>query len=956
MLIPALFGMTQSSITVKFTTETASGAYLPFDAVEVNNISQDWSQTLTYPDTILFLNYIDGIGDHSVQEGLSQNFPNPFYGTTEVRFYLSEAEQTDIQIVDMKGAVITQTSTWLNEGEHRISIDLEAPQLVLLRVATAKSSHAIKMLNIGQGSSNRIEVNTVKKEKPLYTKAEGNGIFALGDMMSYTGIATYEGETIYSAVVTQQQNESETITLVFDFDESTLATVTTNSVSGISYTTAVCGGDVTDDGGAEVTARGVCWSTSENPTIGGSHTTDGTGTGSFTSEMTGLSDNTLYYVRAYATNSKGTAYGEQVTFTTTAITTATIVTNDPSYTATTAVCGGNVTDDGGADVTARGVCWNTIPNPTIEGLHTTDGTGTGSFTSNITGLEPNHTYFVRAYATNSAGTAYGNTKSFITSKTIPTVVTSDVSNITATTATCGGNVTAWGGTDVTARGVCWGTSPDPTIEGSHTTNGSGIGSFTSNLTGLTAGTVYYVRAYATNSVGTAYGEQKTFTSGALLPEVTTFQSTWTSTTGLFGGEVTSDGGAPVTARGVCWIESSAGVEPTINNSHTTNGSGTGFFTSNVTGLTPFTTYRLRAYATNSAGTAYGDTKVFTTLSVTPLVSISSVDNVTISSATCTGNLVDSGETAVTAKGFCWSTSQNPTISDSHVSVGTGSNPGNFTSTLTNLSEGTTYYVRAYATNSGGTSYSGTQLSFTTNSRPTGSLSGLFTVSSTKKVYFSQGDLQYRPTNQTYRFAESQLEIMGNANANISSYWLSSWIDLFGWGTGDNPRNTSTSDSDYSSFTDWGCNPISNGGNQANLWRTLTYGEWDYLFSVRSTSSGIRYAKALVDGVKGVIVLPDNWSTSYYTLTSPNMLNVAFSVNTISAYNWTNKFEAHGAVFLPLAGSREGTTVSETVGYYWSSTAFGSTQAYYLFFNDTEVDTHYGGRHYGYAVRLVTNAN
>ena len=184
-------------------------------------------------------------------------------------------------------------------------------------------------------------------------------------------------------------------------------------------------------------------------------------------------------------------------------------------TATTAICSGYVADDGGATVTARGVCWSTSQNPTVSDSHTTDGNGTGSFTSNITGLNPLTTYYVRAYATNSEGTTYGNQVSFTTTEALPVVTTSAVSNITldnsTINATCGGNVTDMGAFDVTARGVCWSTSQNPTISGSHTTDGSGLGSFTSNITGLTGGATYYVRAYATNSAGTAYGNQVSFT-------------------------------------------------------------------------------------------------------------------------------------------------------------------------------------------------------------------------------------------------------------------------------------------------------------------------------------------------------------------------------------------------------------------------------------------------------------
>lgn len=193
---------------------------------------------------------------------------------------------------------------------------------------------------------------------------------------------------------------------------------------------------------------------------------------------------------------------------------ATVVTTDASsITYNSAMSGGNITNDGGTTITGRGVCRNTLHNPTITNNHTSDGSGSGSFISSITGLSPNTTYYVRAYATNSVGTAYGNEISFQTNQllTLPTLTTKSVIyNITKNSAQSGGNVTDDGGTTVTARGVCWSTSQNPTISDDHTTDGSGTGSFTSSLSGLTRNTTYYVRAYATNSVGTAYGNEISF--------------------------------------------------------------------------------------------------------------------------------------------------------------------------------------------------------------------------------------------------------------------------------------------------------------------------------------------------------------------------------------------------------------------------------------------------------------
>lgn len=199
--------------------------------------------------------------------------------------------------------------------------------------------------------------------------------------------------------------------------------------------------------------------------------------------------------------------------------------------------------------------------------------------------------------------------------TIPTVKIASITNITATTATSGGEITSDGGTPVTARGVCWGNNPDPLITENKTSDGAGSGNFISSITGLTPGVSYYIRAYAINAVGTAYSSQATFNASAMLPVLsTTSASETTSNSTITGGNITDDGGAPITARGVCWATTSS---PSINNNKTTEGTGTGSFASTITELTPLTTYYIRAYATNSAGTAYGNELTVTTLESQP---------------------------------------------------------------------------------------------------------------------------------------------------------------------------------------------------------------------------------------------------------------------------------------------------------------------------------------------------
>jgi len=188
-------------------------------------------------------------------------------------------------------------------------------------------------------------------------------------------------------------------------DPISMPSVSTASVE-VTLNSAVVEGVVISEGGAKVTTRGVCWSTTHDPTISSLKTEDGAGSGAFSSNLNDLLPNTTYYVRAYATNIEGTSYGNEVTFSTGPATPATLTTSIViTITGTTAVSGGNITNDGGGQITARGVCWSTIQDPTTADMRTIDGAHTGVFTSIMAGLTPNTTYYVRAYATNEAGTS-----------------------------------------------------------------------------------------------------------------------------------------------------------------------------------------------------------------------------------------------------------------------------------------------------------------------------------------------------------------------------------------------------------------------------------------------------------------------------------------------------------------------------------------------------------------------
>ncbi len=287
--------------------------------------------------------------------------------------------------------------------------------------------------------------------------------------------------------------------------------VFTNAASNVSANSATCGGNIVASGGINVTARGICWSTTQNPTIADTKTSDGTGLGFYSSSMTGLIAGTNYYVRAYATNSIATNYGNQVTVQSVLtvvipIVTTTVPTN---ITSSAATIGGNVTATGGAEISARGVCWSISQNPTIADSKTTDGTGTGLYPSQISGLASG-TYYARAYATNSAGTSYGSQITIVTAKILPALTTKTITDISAMGGVSGGTITTAGNGTISERGICWSESPNPTIADFKTISPAATLSFSAAITSARPGTTYYLKAYATNEIGTGYGDQKTY--------------------------------------------------------------------------------------------------------------------------------------------------------------------------------------------------------------------------------------------------------------------------------------------------------------------------------------------------------------------------------------------------------------------------------------------------------------
>lgn len=427
------------------------------------------------------------------------------------------------------------------------------------------------------------------------------------------------------------------------------ASVETNQVSSISEATAVCLGIVTSDGGSVVTTCGFCWSTSPIPTIDDDTVVAKVNTPDFTSTIKGLEPATRYYVRAFAINQGGVSYGDNLVFTTKTFSIATTPISVLMLTATSAVGGGSIISDGDSiilTVKDRGVCWSTMPSPTIENQKSSDGVGGGKFTSKMDSLTAFTTYYVRAYATNGNGTIYGNEVSFTTMSGIVGIQTNAITSITAYSAVGGGSTTTDGGAPITELGLCWNTTPNPTTEHFKIAQVGSTTTCSANLSELIPGTIYYVRSFAINCVGTSYGNEVVFTTqNGILGITTNTVSLIRANTATSGGTITSDGGAPpVSEFGICWSTSQS---PTTSDNKIASGSGIGTITASMTGLTPGTAYYVRSYGINSVGTSYGNQVSFTSLNGVIGLTTSAVSSITAFTAVCGGNITSDGGATVT---------------------------------------------------------------------------------------------------------------------------------------------------------------------------------------------------------------------------------------------------------------------------------------------------------------------
>ena len=296
----------------------------------------------------------------------------------------------------------------------------------------------------------------------------------------------------------------------FETNPATIPVISTKDISLISQTSAVCGGVINSDGASDIISRGVCWNTIKNPTVNDHVTNDGSGIRTFSSVISGLTGNTTYFIRAYSTNSVGTSYGNQIIFKTSPLTPTVTTLTISSISAVTAVSGGNIASDGGDSVAFRGVCWSTLPDPTVIDYRTVNSFGIGNYESKIDNLLPSTTYYVRAYAANISGISYGEQILFTTRDGIPQSSIIKTIAVASTCVTLAINISNDGGAEVLQKGVCISLNHNPTTIDKTSNNTEKAATFAGHFEDLSINTHYYARPYIKNAFGTFYGPESEF--------------------------------------------------------------------------------------------------------------------------------------------------------------------------------------------------------------------------------------------------------------------------------------------------------------------------------------------------------------------------------------------------------------------------------------------------------------
>jgi len=427
----------------------------------------------------------------------------------------------------MERGSYSQTITVSSNGGSsvvRVNMTVQGVSLEIspetLDFGSTSSSMQLTLTNNGQGSISY----TIGASKDWVRPGKTSGTFSSSEIITVSVDRSGFSEGDYEASLSLRANDEDFIVPVrMNIPSKAKPTVSLHSVDGVTFNTAMFKGAVVTVGSSKVVSHGFCWNTSGEPTVessGKCNLGDCATAEDFSYNASSLEPDTEYYVRAYAENIEGISYSNQLKFKTNGTPRlADVETGAISgIQSSQCIAGGNILNLGNVDeIDDYGHVWSIDANPTLADSKISLGktSSTGAFNSTITGLQPNRTYHVRAYATNRIGTSYGDDVVFSTVPGKLVVRTSPATDITYNSASCGGEITDYGGNDVAECGICWDTSSSPMVSANTSVAKSPADKFTFTLSGLSPTTTYYVRAYArTVSGSVCYGQEVTFTTSA----------------------------------------------------------------------------------------------------------------------------------------------------------------------------------------------------------------------------------------------------------------------------------------------------------------------------------------------------------------------------------------------------------------------------------------------------------
>ena len=492
--------------------------------------------------------------------------------------------------------------------------------------------------------------------------------------------------------------------------------ITTSSPINVTTSSATLKGSISSDGGSKIVERGFCYATNDPPTVNDIKIKIDGETGEYESQLTNLPQNVKYFVRAYAINEVGTYYGESISFTTLydSATFGKITSSDITASSISVSC--TITSNGGSTIILCGFCYSTYKNPTIDDNVVVVSDSKTNLNTTIKGLKSGVTYYIRAFATNSNSTFYSDEISFVTCEGIVQFTDPTTSNVAAASIIVSSQVLSAGGGTISERGFCYSTAPNPTTENDKVKSSGTLGEFTATLNNLQNKTIYYIRAYAINESGTYYSKEVEGKTQDGVATLSTDEATNVmAQSATINGSVLSDGGSNITERGFCYATTE---HPTVESTVIKIDGTIGEMSHNITGLKHLTTYYVRTYAKNGYGIHYGNQRAVTTSSGVIEFNEITTSDITISSITVSTDIISDGNSAITQRGFCYSTSSEPTVADNKVII--SGTTGKMSGSISGLNNGQKYYIRSFATNAIGTQYS-EQISFT-------SLTGLADVS------------------------------------------------------------------------------------------------------------------------------------------------------------------------------------------------------------------------------------